>query len=135
MGKSLYTDLKNALSRAGESTAYFTPESLEIIMKDRLSFEKVAASGADTQDFFRLSDTAKTDFYLKNSCAYCVLLELLSDYQKKYNICVIFPDCVRAFHLRVKADSEEQAKYIAIGDVLRGNTGIYGKIIAEVEND
>ena len=131
--KTLYHDLKNALLRAGESTKYFTPETLETILSDRLSYAKVEASGADHQDFFRFSDTAKTDFYLKNSCAYCVLLELLSGLQELYNICVTFPECVRAFHLRVKADSAEQAKYFAIAKVVRENTGIYGKIIAEEE--
>lgn len=135
MEKSLYTNLKNALSRAGERTEYFTPEMLEIIMKDRLSAAKVAASGVNTQEFWRESDTEKTDFYIKNSCAYCVLLELLSDYQKTYNICVVFPECFRAFHLRVKADSAEQAKYLAIEKVVIENNDIYGKIMAEVEND
>lgn len=135
MKKSLYTDLKNALSRDGESTEHFTQETLEIIMADRLSAAKVEASGGDLHDFFRYSDTAKTDFYNKNSCAYCVLLELLAEYEKLYKICVIFPECFRAFHLQVKADSAEQAKYFAITKVLRENNDIYGEIIAEVEND
>lgn len=135
MGKSHYTELKNALLRQGQSVDYFTQETLEIIISDRLSAAKVAASGGNTQEFWRESDTEKTDFYNKNSCAYCVLLELLSDYQKTYNICVIFPECVRAFHLQLKSDSAEQAKLFAIARVVRENTGIYGKIIAEVEND
>lgn len=104
-------------------------------MQDRLSAAKVAASCGDTREFWRESDTEKTDFYNKNSCAYCVLLELLTEYEKLYKICVIFHECVRAFHLQVKADSAEQAKLFAIADVLRENNDIYGEIIAEVEND
>lgn len=133
MKKSLYTDLKNALQRAGERTEYFTPETLEIIMSDRRSAAKVAASGGDTREFFRVCETKKTDFYNKNSCGYCVLLELLSDLQKVYKICVKCPDCIRSFHLQVKADSAEQAKYFAIAKVVRENTDIYGEITAEEE--
>lgn len=133
--KTLYRDLKNALSRACQSTEYFTPETLDTIMTDRLSAAKVAASGGDTQEFLRESDTEKTDFYNKNSCAYCVLLELLAEYEKLYKICVIFPECVRAFHLQLKADSAEQAKLFAIAEAVRENPDIYGEIIAEVEKD
>ena len=131
--KTLYQEIKNGLSREGQSTKYFTEKVLETIIVDRLSSAKLAAACADAQEFWRNSETQKTDFYNKNSCAFCVLQELLCDLQRVYRICVIAPECVRSFHFRVKGDSLEHAKYLAIAKAVRENTDIYGKITAEEE--
>lgn len=131
--KTLYNVIKKSLSLAGDSTAYFTPKTLDTIMADRICAAKVAASGGDTQEFWRASDSEKTDFYIKNSCAFCSLQEILSDLQKVYSICVLATDCIRSFHFRIKADSLEHAKYLSIAKAVRENTDIYGEITAEEE--
>lgn len=80
---ALFSELKQRLIQQRQSPKYFTKKTLEIMLKDKQEAkrrfnlgENVNAAGG----FWSNSDTQKTDFYNKNSCAYCVLLEILLDY-------------------------------------------------------
>lgn len=65
---------KDGLTRQGENTKYFNRDFLAKYITENNEHKKTGIA-----DY---TETRKTDFYNKNSCAYCVFLELYSEYRK-----------------------------------------------------
>ena len=57
---------------------YLNPKTLSIILNDREKAKEILKLGGNVQEFYKNSETLKTNFYLKNSCDYCELLEILN---------------------------------------------------------
>lgn len=72
-----YKEAKKRLSEKMSSTKYFTKKTFDTILADRIKAKEIAENIGDVQAFYRESNTARTDFYQKNSGAYCQLLSLL----------------------------------------------------------
>lgn len=49
-------------------------------MDDKAIAKKIAMAEGNVQDFYKMSETSKTKFYLENGGAYCALLEILIAY-------------------------------------------------------
>ena len=71
--------IKEALSKKVSSIRHFDRRTYEVILRKRKTAEEIAKNGGDVQEFFRTSETSKTDFYKKNGGAYCELLSLLCE--------------------------------------------------------
>lgn len=81
---ALFQEIKNRLKREYGNTKYFTRKTLEIMLADRKEAYKRFDEGENVNapgGFWNNSETAKTDFYNKNSGAYCYLLCILTDYK------------------------------------------------------
>ena len=65
---------KNGLANAGESTKYLNRDFLAIYITEYKDSHKNGIAN--------YPKTKETDFYKKNSCAYCVFLELYEEYRK-----------------------------------------------------
>lgn len=131
--KSNLQSLKEKLLKQSESVKYFTPETLEIILNDRIKAAEIAMNGGNVQEFYKGSATSQTDFYKKNSSAYCILLELLAEIQREYKIKIKVENYGGYFTETVRADNETQAKYKAIAEFYNEKPEFRngGKIAAE----
>ena len=81
---ALFQEIKNRLKREYGNTKYFTRKTLEIMLTDRKEAHKRFDEGENVNapgGFWSNSNTLKTDFYNKNSGAYCYLLCILTDYK------------------------------------------------------
>ena len=81
---ALFKEIKNRLNREYGSTKYFTRKTLEIMLTDREEANRRFDEGENVNapdGFWKNSETTKTDFYNKNSAAYCYLLCILTDYK------------------------------------------------------
>ena len=81
---ALFQEIKNRLKREYGNTKYFTRKTLEIMLTDRKEASKRFDEGENVNapgGFWSNSNTLKTDFYNKNSSAYCYLLCILTDYK------------------------------------------------------
>ena len=112
--KSTFKSLKEALVKRGEPAEFFTQEVLDVVLKDRVAAAEVLLNGGDVQAFYRGSETAKTEFYNKNSCAYCVLLELLWDCRQQFTVGIVVDGIGGTFTERVDADSEKHAAVLGL---------------------
>ena len=65
---------KSGLARQGESTKYLNREFLAIFITEYNESHKNGKAN--------YPKTKQTDFYSKNSCAYCVFLELFEEYKR-----------------------------------------------------
>ena len=80
----LFQEIKNRLKREYGNTTYFTRKTLETILTDRKEAYRRFDGGENVNalgGFWHNSETLKTDFYNKNSGAYCYLLCILTDYK------------------------------------------------------
>jgi len=71
---------KLELARRRDSIKYFNRSTFDIIMRDRRAARVYSEKGGNAQDYYRTSETLKTDFYNKNGGAYCELLCILGNY-------------------------------------------------------
>lgn len=81
---ALFDEIKNRLKREYRNTKYFTRKTLEIMLQDREEAYRRFDKGENVNapgGFWSNSETLKTDFYNKNSGAYCYLLCILTDYK------------------------------------------------------
>lgn len=79
-----YTEIKNELKRQRQSVKYFTRAFLETYTAALETCKRNAEKGIDDGYYDGIiftrhawDDVRKTDFYLKNSCAYCTFLEIV----------------------------------------------------------
>ena len=106
-------------------------KTLDIILNDRITATEIMLNGGNIQEFYRGSETAKTDFYNKNSCAYCLLLEILTENKKSFTVEIIVDGIGGIFTEKVKADNEQQAgiyglkKFYDEFPAYKGNGKIY----------
>ena len=101
--------LTEKLIKRGETAEFFNRETLDIIMDDRITAAEIMLTGGNIQEFYRGSETLKTEFYNKNSCAYCALLEILEENKKPFTVEIIVDGIGGIFTEKVKADNEHQA--------------------------
>lgn len=126
-----FKSLKENLIKRGETAEYFTRKTLDIILNDRITATEIMLNGGNIQEFYRGSETAKTDFYNKNSCAYCLLLEILTENKKSFTVEIIVDGIGGIFTEKVKADNEQQAgiyglkKFYDEFPAYKGNGKIY----------
>ena len=123
--------LTEKLIKRGETAEFFNRETLDIIMDDRITAAEIMLNGGNVQEFYRGSETLKTEFYNKNSCAYCALLEILTENKKPFTVEIIVDGIGGIFTEKVKADNERQAgifglkKFYDEFPEYRGNGKIY----------
>ena len=80
-----YTEIKNELKQERQSIRYFTRAFLETYAAALETNKRNAEKGIDDSyndggiwTRHAWDDVRKTDFYLKNSCAYCVFLQIVA---------------------------------------------------------
>ena len=81
---ALFQEIKNRLMHEYGNTKHFTRKTLEIMLQDREEAYRRFDEGENVNapgGFWHNSNTLKTDFYNKNSGAYCYLLCILTDYK------------------------------------------------------
>jgi len=109
-----FESLKEKMIKRGASTEYLTPEVLDIILNDRINAAEILLKNGNIQSFFKKSPTIQTEFYKKNSCAYCVLLEILESMKTQYIVGISLEDYGGVFEENVIADNPEQAKILGL---------------------
>lgn len=75
--KSIFKTAKLMLLEQYGNAKYFTGKAFNTIISDRKKAEEILEKGGNPQEFYVNSETAKTDLYIKNSGAYCMLLQIL----------------------------------------------------------
>lgn len=85
--KLTYKDIKNELERRSENTRYFTKAFLKTYLQAREARKKAIEENAEDAYIIRpeapitlyksLDPIYKSDFYSKNSCAYCEFLAIV----------------------------------------------------------
>lgn len=108
--------LRKPLQTAKEATEYFTPETFNIIMADRDKAAEAFYKYGTCQDFYKSSETLKTDFYNKNSGSYCAILEILLDMEKYFTVSIKSKEVGGTFEFQERADNEKQAGFFALKD-------------------
>lgn len=73
-----FKETKQILKTRCSSIKGFTKDVYTIILADRKKAFELSERGEDVQAFYKTSETAKTDFYINNSGAYCELLSILA---------------------------------------------------------
>lgn len=78
-----YNEIKEALKKQRENVKYFTSDFYATFQREtRDSLNNFFNNG----EFKPLYETQKSDFYIKNGPAYCIMLELINDSKNTYKI-------------------------------------------------
>ena len=56
-----FKSLKENLIKKGETAEFFTRKTLDIILNDRITAAEIMLNGGNIQEFYRGSETAKTE--------------------------------------------------------------------------
>lgn len=108
-----YKEVKKRIKDAGESTRYFTEKFYHTFIQDyRLAVQSVMHNA----DYETYVSTKETDFYIKNSGAYCIFQEIFYDALPKFRVTF----CVDAFgngemNRYIHAEDEWTARKMAEG--------------------
>ena len=109
-----YNLVKSELKAEDCNTRYFTKDFLNHYFEERRKAAELFANGGDMIKFWNENPITETDFYNKNSCAFCVMLEILHSLRKRY-IVVFVSECGGEWQTEEKADNSEIAAIQAMG--------------------
>lgn len=109
-----YKEMKAELKTLRKDIRYFNEKFYATFVEDYRKAIKNSIDGIDAEEF---KETKQTDFYNKNSGAYCVFLELFfSEWNLQKFICNYYTDarknCVK--HVCMYAENEEIMKAVAL---------------------
>lgn len=78
-----FKEMKNALISEGASAKFFTKTCYETFLEERKkSFDAYIASGK----FLGYPKTYQSDFYVKNGCDWCLMLEIFNEHLPCFQI-------------------------------------------------
>ena len=78
-----YKEMKALLKASGERTSHFTEDFYNTFITEK---EDSFANYCETGENLPLTKTENSDFYKLNGCAYCVMLEIIAEYQPTFKI-------------------------------------------------
>lgn len=133
-----YETAVKELSSKTKNLSYFNEDVYNIILKDRDKAIEVLTNNQDVSAFYRDSETHKTEFYNKNSPAYCHLLSVLESAKTVFRCTCkgLDKDNFYAFQeYFINADNENQAKCIARFHFENNNPGLKNIIVCVGERN
>lgn len=109
-----YKEMKAELKTVRKDIRYFNEKFYAAFVKDYRKSIQNNIDGIDAEEF---RETKQTSFYNKNSCAYCVFLELFySGWNLQEFFCSYYTDAWKncAKHICRYAENEEIMKAVAL---------------------
>jgi predicted transcriptional regulator len=82
-----HTEMKSLLKEKRESTRYFTKDFYSTFISDYREAVNDCIKGIDREAYVK---TKQTDFYNRNSCAYCVFLEIFNSKANLQKFTIIY---------------------------------------------
>lgn len=122
-----YKEMKAAIEQRHESVKYFTKAFYDTFIAEYRQVIKDVINGNETEDY---ATTKQSSFYNKNSCAYCVFLEIFYDSLPKFRVdyCIDawgslykrvyrHAEDFKTMHALAIAEMKEPAKFVEVMEV------------------